>query len=102
MANVYNSAADVMAARGWCRGELQNLMGNVCLAGAINLVMNCDATKYTAASHAVLMKLAPYTDGMHPVHWNNLSKAEEVIAMLRRAHRGELVISAMGREPCHG
>lgn len=82
-------AADAMEVHGFCQRQCVDDEGSMCVRGTIAFVLDNNPKSFSLASHEAVMRLHPWTEGMHPVDWNNHNARtkEQVVAMLRRAAR---------------
>lgn len=81
---MYREILDVFAQRGWCRGQVENEHGNVCLVGARNVVLDGDARSRSFGDHTGFDKLIKRVC-TSPWIFNDLTaKSEEAVMSVLR------------------
>lgn len=84
---IFERAAAAIEKHGHSIGQLENSRGQMCVWGALGLVVDGDACKASTATHLMLNHLLPFTGGENAINWNNRTgrTKEEVVSMLRTA-----------------
>jgi hypothetical protein len=92
---ILRAAARHMKQHGYCKNDLRDSRGRVCIAGAINFVLTGNETNWPPRTRPILDRIGRYLGRknkcayIEPVSWNNASgrKQKEVIAAIYGAAR---------------